>query len=448
VTANPLPEPLHAALVRAVGSRAGDLAELSDDLRTHPELGYQESYAAGRVADWVRGLGAEPRTGVAGTGVVASLPGARPGPTVALLGELDAVHVPSHPDADPRTGAAHACGHHASLAAVCGAAAALADVRERLAGRVLLVATPAEEMLPPSALDEVRADGSIAHATGKAELIARGEFDDVDLALMVHTGREDGPAFSVGDTLNGAVQVRADFEGTSAHSGSSPWLGVDAGRAARLAVQALEAQRDTFPDEDEVRMAVSLSQPEAAPGAVAAHCRLNVLVRARTLDALERALPRIDRALHAGAVAVGAGLTRTTELMYVPHRSAAPLDDVVADQAARVVTGSTARGRQLGACSDIGDLALLMPVSHPYVSGAVGHHHSPSFRVHDDRRATLEPATFLAATVAALLHDDAALARHVLAQAPPQMTRSEYARLRSRWLSARDAWPRLEGGLT
>lgn len=429
----------------AVDAMSGELTELSERLRDSPELGFAERRTGELVTRWLdrHGVACLP---VAGTGLRGEIAGATPGPTVALLGELDAVHVPTHPDADPCTGAAHACGHHASLAAACGAVAAVAGVLPRLCGRLVFIGTPAEEIRPDDpAAAAGSGDDEREYPTGKAELIRHGVFDDVDVALMVHTGREAGPRFSVGDTLNGAIRVRAVFRGTAAHSGSSPWLGIDASRAARFAMDAVDAQQEAFPDDQSVRIAQRLLPEPAALGATPAEARVDVLVRARTLDTLRAALGRIDRALYAGALVVGAGLTRTTELVYAPHRSSPPLDDVVLANATAVIgSEGHARGRHLGASSDIGDLGLLMPVSHPYASGAQGQHHGPDFRVVDHVQATIEPAKYLAMTVVDLLDHDARLARDVVAADPGRMTRAEYVRLRSELASRRDAWPDLD----
>ncbi|MDN5856216.1 MAG: M20/M25/M40 family metallo-hydrolase, partial [Actinomycetia bacterium] len=243
-------DPQKRRVSRAVENLADDLVDLSNRIRDTPELGFAEVETARTVTDWLerRGMNC---TYVAGTAVVADVSASAPGPSVALLGELDAVHVPTHPDANARTGAAHACGHHASLAAACGAVVAVAEVLPELAGRLVFVGTPAEEIVPDLPTSD-RSDGALP--TGKAELIRRGVFDEIDLALMVHTGREDGPRFSVGDTLNGAVRITADFHGTAAHSGSTPWLGVDATRAARFAMDAVDAQQDQFVPHDHVRI--------------------------------------------------------------------------------------------------------------------------------------------------------------------------------------------------
>jgi metal-dependent amidase/aminoacylase/carboxypeptidase family protein len=83
------------------------------------------------------------------------------GPTVAVFGELDALLAPTHPDADPETGAVHACGHHCQYAALLGLAAALKDpaVTEGLSGTIRLIAVPAEELIEMSFRKELKARG-------------------------------------------------------------------------------------------------------------------------------------------------------------------------------------------------------------------------------------------------------------------------------------------------
>ena len=274
--------------------------------------------------------------------------------------------------------------------------------------------------------------------TGKAELLRLGELDDLDLALLVHTGREGGPRFSVGDTLNGARWLRGRFSGVAAHAGASPWLGVDAARAARLAATAVEAQRETFADTDSVTVQLALSQPEASPGAVPDTAVLDVWVRARTDAGLDDATDKVTRALRSGALALGAGLSVTTSSTYLPLRSSGRLDDIVESNAHAVVgSDSTARGRHLGACTDMGDLGRVLPVSHPYSSGALGSHHTRDYRVSDHHRAAVEPAAYLATTVVDLLVDGARRARDVVDGTEGLMTSNEYVRLRSRLETSR-----------
>src|SRR6266702_8005602 len=133
---------------QAIDQRADEIIGLGEQIRHHPELGFKEVKTARLVEETFKRLGLAPRSGLALTGVRADVEGrAGAGPTFAVLGELDALVVTGHPEADPQTGAAHACGHNAQIAAMLGAAMGLVDVRalDRLAGRVAFFAVPAEE---------------------------------------------------------------------------------------------------------------------------------------------------------------------------------------------------------------------------------------------------------------------------------------------------------------
>src|SRR5438132_11709333 len=122
----------------AVDRRREEIIGLGEQIRRHPELGFKE----------VKKLGLAPRSGLALTGVRADVEGrAGAGPTFAVLGELDALVVAGHPEGDPQTGAAHACGHNAQIAGMLGAAMGLLDAAafDHLAGRGAFFAVPAEE---------------------------------------------------------------------------------------------------------------------------------------------------------------------------------------------------------------------------------------------------------------------------------------------------------------
>ena len=121
---------------QAIDRRRDEIIALGEQIRRHPELGFKEFKTSRIVEDTLAKLGLSPRSGLALTGVRADLAGrAGDGPTFALLGELDALVVAGHPDADPATGAAHACGHNAQIAGLLGAAMGLIDARAWQIGR-------------------------------------------------------------------------------------------------------------------------------------------------------------------------------------------------------------------------------------------------------------------------------------------------------------------------
>src|SRR5262245_64489485 len=247
---------LKQRVTAAIEANAERIVALGERIRRQPELGFKEVKTAALVADVFRELGLAPKTRLALTGVRADLSGsAGPGPTFAVMGELDGVVVQGHPEADPATGAAHACGHNAQVAGMLGAAIGLTATKamEHLAGRVAFFAVPAEEGGDLEwRLEQVRA-GRLELLGGKCELLRLGHLDDVDLAMMIHTTprAEDGPACVPGSN-NGRFGKTARFVGRAAHAGGAPHAGINALYAAQLAPAAINAPRETFRDEDTI----------------------------------------------------------------------------------------------------------------------------------------------------------------------------------------------------
>lgn len=122
--------------------------ELRRDLHAHPELAFEERRTAGIVAERLRALGLKVHTGIGGTGVVGLLTGARPGPTIMLRADMDALPMPEENDVpyvSRNPGVTHACGHDAHVAMLLGAARVLRERAGELAGRIAFVFQPAEE---------------------------------------------------------------------------------------------------------------------------------------------------------------------------------------------------------------------------------------------------------------------------------------------------------------
>src|SRR5512139_2434230 len=115
------------------------------EIDRYPELGFKETKTAQLVESVLGGLGLPVRKGIAVTGVEGVLSGARPGPGLLIMGEMDSVVNRDYPGADPVTGAAHLCGHHLQVAIMLGAALGLtsAGAGKELSGKILFLGTPA-----------------------------------------------------------------------------------------------------------------------------------------------------------------------------------------------------------------------------------------------------------------------------------------------------------------
>ncbi|MDQ2872262.1 MAG: amidohydrolase, partial [Candidatus Eremiobacteraeota bacterium] len=127
---------------------ADDVVAIRRDLHMHPELGFEEQRTAGMAADRLRGLGYEVHTGFATTGVIGIMRGAKPGRTIMLRADMDALPIleeNEHSFRSTSEGKMHACGHDGHVAILLGAAQLIADRKDELAGTVCLVFQPAEE---------------------------------------------------------------------------------------------------------------------------------------------------------------------------------------------------------------------------------------------------------------------------------------------------------------
>jgi amidohydrolase len=428
----------------AIDRRADEIIGVGEQIRRHPELGFKEVKTARLVEETFRKLGLAPRSGLALTGVRADAAGrAGQGPTFALLGELDALIVVGHPESDVATGAAHACGHNAQIAGLLGAAMGLLDsgALEHLAGRLVFFAVPAEEYGDIEWRVEQARQGKIEFLGGKPELLKLGHFDDVDLSMMIHSTprAEDGKA-GVPASNNGCVVKTVRYIGRAAHAGGAPHLGINALYAAQIGLMAINAVRETFRDEDTIRVHPIITHGGSQVNVIPGEVRIETYVRGRTVEAILDANKKVDRALRAGALALGARVEIETLPGYLPMTCDATMAERFRANAERLVGAEHYRqiGHRTGS-TDMGDLSQVMPVLHPYVGGARGTGHGADFQIVDKPLAYVTPAKALAAMAIDMLADGAAGAREVLGKARPPLTRDAYFKLQ-RSIAHREVW--------
>ena len=133
-----------------------------------PETGFKEYKTSAYMAEQFEKLGYKLTYAEGITGFYTVVDTGREGPEVLILGELDSVICPTHPEADKETGAVHACGHHAQCAGLLGIAAALTEkeLLDTLSGRIRLCAVPAEELLEIEYRTELKSKGIIKYLGG------------------------------------------------------------------------------------------------------------------------------------------------------------------------------------------------------------------------------------------------------------------------------------------
>lgn len=433
------------AIVGAIEAARQKIIEAGRDIYDHGEMGFKEYRTAAKVSDFLEGLGIPCETGLAVTGVKGYLRPPKKGECiVALVGEMDALPIPEHPHANPETGGAHCCGHNAQIAGLLGAAIALTrpEVQKTLGGNVAFMAVPSEEYVDTSFKNGLIRKGVIAFGGGKSELIRIGAFDDIAVVVGHHIA-PGAPGYLVANgSTNGFVNKVVRFHGRAAHAAGNPEQGLDALNAAMLALHGVDLQRETFRDQDSVRIHSFLPRAGEAINVVAAVAEIESSVRAKTLEATLDAGAKYDRAMRAGALALGCGVEITTVPGYLPT---IPLEDpslmtgVLLDLAKEAqsagrdyTVGCRGADYHESGSTDFGDVSNLLPLYQFRTGGYEGELHNAGIRVVDEQLAYVETAKAFALMAYRLLKDQAAAGKRVAACFHPQMTKEQYVAYMSR----------------
>ena len=425
-------EKLKERVLQEIDSRRADIIAIGKEIFERPELGYKEWKAAKVAAETMQKLGLVTREGIAITGVRAELIGKEAKVRLALMGELDAVVCPEHPNADLGTGAAHSCGHNAQMAAMLGAAMGLvgAGTMEHLSGDISLMAVPAEEYVEIEYRQSLREQGKIDFLGGKQEFLKLGEMDNVDLCMMFHTTTATDHKVSVGGTSNGFVGKLIKYKGKEAHAGGAPHMGVNALNAAMVGLMGIHAQRETFQDADHIRVHPIITRGGDLVNIIPADVRMETYVRGAKMDAIMDASKKVDRALRAGAMAVGAEVDILQLPGYLPRINEVTMTELFKrNSIALLGEENVGVGEHGSGSSDIGDISHIMPTIHPMIAGASGRGHASDYLITDDELAYIVPAKIMAMTAIDLLGNGAEKALEAVNSFSPIYTRETYLKM-------------------
>ena len=248
---------------QAIDAARDELYEIALDIHAHPELNYEEFYAADLLAGALEGHGFEVERGIGGveTAFRGTLRGGGgDGPTVAVLAEYDAL---------PEIG--HGCGHNLIAMAALGAGLGLQANIDSLPGRVVVVGTPAEE-----------------GGGGKIRLLEAGVFDEVDVALSSHpfSNRTVIPTETpLGESWSLAmVGYRYIYHGKAAHAAAAPEAGINALNAVIHLFTGIDAMRQHL--REDCRIHGVITDGGMAPNVVPEFAAANFMLRCRDRDYL------------------------------------------------------------------------------------------------------------------------------------------------------------------
>ena len=318
---------LKTRALAALDAVAGEARDLALRIHANPEVGYEERHAVAWVSEALERHGYSVRRGVADieTAIVARAEGRRPGPTIGLIAEYDAL-----------AGLGHACGHNLMAAGMMAAAAALRTVLPDLPGAVAYYGTPAEE-----------------GGGGKVLMLERGAFEGLDVALQYHAGDD----MSVATGCLAVQGVSVSFTGKPAHAAAGPWKGVNALDAVILTFNAIGALRQQLrPD---ARVHGIIRDGGQAVNIIPERAAAEFGVRARDGDYVRYLADRVEGCARAAAEATGAGVETSRGVFFDSFRYVPALARVVRENAATL--GFEMEERFVGASSDLGNLSQAVP---------------------------------------------------------------------------------------
>ena len=413
----------------AIDKNRDNIIGIAESIFAEPELGYKEFKTAAKVKKVFDELGLEYQDEVAVTGVIAKVPGGQHNAKVALMGELDAVVCPGHRCADPETGAAHSCGHHAQIASLMGAAYGLVQsgVMPELGGDVALMAVPAEEGVELEYRNELMQSGKISFLGGKQEFIKLGVFDDVDCMVMQHTVAGD-KVTAGGPGGMGFVAKIVQYIGQESHA-ASPHMGVNALDAAKIGLVACDAQRTTFKDEDGIRFHPIITKGGALVNVVPAFVQIETFVRGRSIEAIKDASFKIDRALRAGADAMGAECKIFNLPGYLFSVESPELKSLVEGNIVELVGEERLGKSPSGFTTEANDVSNIIPTVHAMVGGSEGIGHSSNYEIADKETAYIVAAKMMAMSAVDLLANGAEKAIEIKKNFKAPLTKETYLQL-------------------
>ena len=366
---------LREELKAHIEALAPQIVALSQDIHAHPEVGYQEFYAADAVAKLLQAHGIEVerasfgmetslRAQIGGEAASSSAAAAganpdAPAPAAGAVVAADADRSEKQPtiailcEYDALPGVGHGCGHNVMCANSVGAFLALAELEKShpgaLGGRVILQTTPAEEC-----------------DTAKEVLAQRGMLEGVDAAIQTHSYAYD----LVDQAWLGVRRMRVVFHGVSAHAASAPFMGRNALDAVTLAQVGMGLLRQHMLPSD--RMHAVVTDGGLVPNVVPERAEMSVIVRSLDAATLRDLVARVEDVFRGAALATGCGMEiltgETTNEM--PVRANGPLSQAwvrAQNAAGRTVLPRGVITEVIAAGTDFGNVSQRVPGIHPLI---------------------------------------------------------------------------------
>lgn len=415
-------------ILQKISAYRSDMLEAERYLWEHPQTGFKEWEAHSYLINKFKALGFSPIEAGNIPGFFFDIDTGKEGATVAILGELDALILPDHPECDPTTGAVHACGHHCQSSALLGIAGVLADkeILSQLCGKIRMMCVPAEELIELEERSQMKKEGKIHAISGKSEFLRRGYFDGVDISIMLHSSVRDVPGLKIIGGTSGIIAKRVVFRGSENVSGAAPVNGVNALHAAQIAMNAINSLRESFPHQNNVRVQSVITKGGESVQFIPSEVVIEANIRAYDYAVLKETNDKVNRAYAAAAVAVGAEVTIEDLEVYIPEDNSknGPLVEIAHRIGCELYGEENSRmniawSHRSPGGTDMGNVGALMPTIQPHLCSPGLKNHHVSFCVEDPETAIVYHAVVLAAMAGVLLENGGEKAKQVIAEYTP-----------------------------
>lgn len=413
-----------------INSIKNEMINLGENIFENPELGFKEFETNKLICKIFDKYDIAYKNDIAITGIKATLDSGKKGPHIGLLCEIDSVPSTDHKYLGKKDECAHSCGHYAQIGTILGTFIALKESKiiNELGGKISFIATPAEEYCDFNYRENLIEENKISYMSGKQEMVRLNTFNDIDLIISCHSMPPNDKYYTeINSSLNGFLGKKITFKGVASHAGLNPWDGVNALNAANVALNAIAYLRETFKEEDTVRVHYVISEGGASVNSVPEKVVLDMYIRAKTLDAIMDVDAKVNRAIKGGALALGAQVKISNTGGYLPLTQDKNLTEVLKENMLKFMDeDKILKDCHSFASGDIGDLSYIMPTVQIGVSGFAGRIHGNDFRTEDKYLAYELPMKYLASSVIDLLKDDGKKTKEILSKYEQRLNFDQY----------------------
>ena len=399
------------------------LYELGDELFSHPELGYKEYTNKKILEDYFHSHGIKTIDLGFKTAFKATIGSGSP--KIGLIAELDAIPTLGHPYANKKdSNAAHSCGHSTQCAIMAYTLVKLKEVIKK--GSVTLYFTPAEEFTDIAYRKKLIKNKEINYIGGKVNMLTAGQFDDEDLFIHLHTMSEGKYSFSLNSTLAGFVYKEINFIGKATHAAMAPDKGINALNSFVLFDNAMNMLRETFKEEDYVRVHGILSNGGQTVNSIPEKTVYECYVRSLNEKTLQDLSNKIDNAAKYCAKAIGGKAIIKSTPGYLPLHQSRLINDIIRKQMLKLCKPEDIHEDEVSvAGGDLGDLSCFKPTVQFGYGGFKGVCHGKDLCIQDKNKAYLQPSKVVYDTVNYLLNHPEYVNK-IKKEFKPRLTKKEY----------------------